>query len=87
MKSCKELGQGLPDILNDLDDLQFQIACTLNALDAVHTAMSCGDYKAETYLDGLFEMHNHLNKLNLEIKGKLAEARVIQKAEKAETVT
>lgn len=83
MTSCKEPSPELPAILNDLEGLQFQMACALNALDAIHAAMSCGEYNPTGYLDGLYGIHNHMDKLNLEIKNKLAEMRVILKAKTA----
>ena len=79
MTSCNESEKVLSSILFELEDLQFQIAATLNALDASHVAMSCGEYKAEGFLAGLFEIHNHLSELNLKSKDKLSEARTIRK--------
>lgn len=81
MTSCNESKRSLTSLFGDLEDLQFQMACALNALDAIQVAMSCGEYKAEGYLDGLFEIHRHLNTLNQEVKAKLAEARMTRKAE------
>ena len=81
MTSCNESKQSMASLFGALEDLQFQMACALNALDAIQVAMSCGEYKAEGYLDGLFEIHRHLNTLNQEVKTKLAEARVIRKTD------
>ena len=81
MTSCNESKRSLTSLFGDLEDLQFQMACSLNALDAIQVAMSCGEYKAEGYLDGLFEIHRHLITLNQEVKAKLAEVRMTRKAE------
>lgn len=82
MTSCKEPTPGLFDVLNNLEDLQFQMANALNALDAIHVAMTCGAYNPAGYTDGLLEVSNHLNTLNQEVKNKLAEVRAIKRAEK-----
>ncbi len=59
------------------------MTCALNALNAIHAAMSCGEYNPTGYLDGLYGIHNHMDNLNLETNNKLAEIRVILKAKTA----
>lgn len=81
MTSCKEPTPDLFDILNDIEGLQFQMANTLNALDAIHVAMTCGVYNPAGYTDGLLEVSNHLGTLNQEVKNKLVKVRAIKQAE------
>lgn len=70
----------ISEAVNDLDDLQYQMHCAINALDAIHTTMSCGEYRAEGYLDGLFGIYAQLDALNQKVKTKLIEAREVQKS-------
>lgn len=40
--------------LQDLDDYCFRLQCAANTISAVHTAMECGDFTADTFLDAVF---------------------------------
>lgn len=46
----KEIGYPL----QDLDEYCFSLQCAANTINAVHTAMECGAYTAESFLDAVF---------------------------------
>lgn len=46
--------------LVEMDGIQLQIACGINALGAIHTAMESGPFAPESLVDGLFFVFTHL---------------------------
>ena len=43
-----------------LESVLFELECGLNALDAIHTAMSEGPNSPEEYIDALYCIHDYL---------------------------
>ncbi len=48
--------------LAEIDGVQNQIACGINTLNAIHTAMEEGKFSPKSFLDGLFFVFIHLQK-------------------------
>ena len=44
----------------DLDTAVYDMECGINALCAIYTAMSSGEFPAEEHLDGLYFVYSHL---------------------------
>lgn len=44
----------------EIDESIRELECGINALGAIFTAMSSGDFPAEEHLDGLYFVYGHL---------------------------
>lgn len=53
---------------SDLDGLHYRLECAANLINAVHSAMVCGDFWADPFTNALYGAMDYLDSLVDEVK-------------------
>lgn len=59
------------EAINQVDDLNFKLACGVNILGAIHEAIEYGSLDAISYKDGLFGVYDYIGIIQEQIQAVL----------------